>query len=88
MQPNQAGPNAGKVGKNFNWYSTKKTMAQSLMDIALLTANASQLKMLLGLAGDDGKGVDYYYLLLTLISKNMSSEIISYNVGKYVPLHA
>ncbi|GBL96464.1 Ninjurin-1 [Araneus ventricosus] len=30
-----------------NIYSTKKTVAQGMMDIALLTANASQLKLLL-----------------------------------------
>ncbi|XP_015915746.2 ninjurin-1 isoform X2 [Parasteatoda tepidariorum] len=30
-----------------NVYSTKKTVAQGMMDIALLTANASQLKLLL-----------------------------------------
>ncbi|GIY12047.1 ninjurin-1 [Caerostris darwini] len=30
-----------------NMYSTKKTVAQGMMDLALLTANASQLKLLL-----------------------------------------
>ncbi|GFT94355.1 ninjurin-1, partial [Nephila pilipes] len=30
-----------------NIYSTKKTVAQGMMDLALLTANASQLKLLL-----------------------------------------
>lgn len=32
---------------NANRYATKKTIAQGMLDIALLTANASQLKYIL-----------------------------------------
>ena len=37
----------GELAENGINYSTKKTIAQGMMDIALLTANASQLKSLL-----------------------------------------
>lgn len=42
----QPGGKAKKPLDN-NIYSTKKTVAQGMMDLALLTANASQLKLLL-----------------------------------------
>ena len=32
---------------NVNYYATKKTISQGLLDIALLTANAAQLKYIL-----------------------------------------
>merc|ERR1712141_138884 len=47
-----------------NRYATKKTIAQGMLDVALLTANASQLKYVLQL------GVDvhpFYHLMLALI---------------------
>ncbi|KAG8187170.1 hypothetical protein JTE90_020045 [Oedothorax gibbosus] len=47
-----------------NVYATKKTIAQGLLDVALLTANASQLKYLLQV----GKEHEFYYVMLTLIS--------------------
>lgn len=34
-----------------NRYATKKTIAQGMLDIALLTANASQLKYILQVSG-------------------------------------
>ncbi|GIY57239.1 ninjurin-2 [Caerostris extrusa] len=48
---NGGGENAGKTSQNLdaNVYATKKTIAQGLLDVALLTANASQLKYLLQL---------------------------------------
>ncbi|XP_076369978.1 ninjurin-1-like isoform X2 [Tachypleus tridentatus] len=45
-------------------YAIKKTIGQGMLDVALLTANASQLKLLLHV----GQRHDFYYLLLTLIS--------------------
>ncbi|KFM68875.1 Ninjurin-1, partial [Stegodyphus mimosarum] len=41
--------NGKKIKKPLdnNIYSTKKTVAQGMMDLALLTANASQLKLIL-----------------------------------------
>lgn len=46
-----------------NKYATKKTIAQGMLDIALLTANASQLKYILQV----GEKHEFYTLLLTLI---------------------
>jgi hypothetical protein len=42
-----------------NVYATKKTIAQGMLDVALLTANASQLKYLLQL----GKEQQFFYLV-------------------------
>ncbi|XP_049286641.1 ninjurin-2 isoform X1 [Anopheles funestus] len=47
-----------------NRYATKKTIAQGMLDIALLTANASQLKYILQV----GEKHEFYGLMLTLIS--------------------
>ncbi|KAK7790744.1 hypothetical protein R5R35_013098 [Gryllus longicercus] len=47
-----------------NRYATKKTIAQGMLDIALLTANASQLKYILQV----GKEHEFYTLMVTLIS--------------------
>ena len=47
-----------------NRYATKKTIAQGLLDVALLTANASQLKYVLQVGYDNHP---FYYLMLSLI---------------------
>ncbi|XP_076369977.1 ninjurin-1-like isoform X1 [Tachypleus tridentatus] len=66
VRPVQNGP--GTIGvSNFldrQVYAIKKTIGQGMLDVALLTANASQLKLLLHV----GQRHDFYYLLLTLIS--------------------
>ncbi|XP_068242145.1 ninjurin-2-like isoform X3 [Palaemon carinicauda] len=46
-----------------NKYATKKTIAQGMLDIALLTANASQLKYVLQV----GKSYEFYSVMLGLI---------------------
>ena len=46
-------------GLDANVYATKKTIAQGMLDVALLTANASQLKYLLQL----GKDQQFFYLV-------------------------
>lgn len=46
-----------------NRYATKKTIAQGMLDIALLTANASQLKYILQV----GHKHEFYTLMLSLI---------------------
>ncbi|KAL0276976.1 UNVERIFIED_CONTAM: hypothetical protein PYX00_004423 [Menopon gallinae] len=48
---------------DVNKYATKKTIAQGMLDIALLTANASQLKYILQV----GKQHEFYTLMLSLI---------------------
>lgn len=45
-------------------YATKKTVAQGLLDIGLLMANASQLKAVI----DVGPVQDYYYANIVLLS--------------------
>ncbi|XP_018321549.1 ninjurin-2 isoform X4 [Agrilus planipennis] len=50
-------------GLDANKYATKKTISQGLLDIALLTANASQLKYILQV----GTRHEFYTLMLTLI---------------------
>lgn len=46
-------PHSGEIPKtsnmplDMNIYATRKTVAQGMMDIALMTANASQLKYVL-----------------------------------------
>ncbi|XP_049777901.1 ninjurin-1-like isoform X2 [Schistocerca cancellata] len=50
-----------------NRYATKKTIAQGMLDIALLTANASQLKYVL----QAGSKHEFYSLMVGLISTSI-----------------
>uniref|UniRef100_T1GVI0 Uncharacterized protein n=1 Tax=Megaselia scalaris TaxID=36166 RepID=T1GVI0_MEGSC len=54
-----------------NRYATKKTIAQGMLDIALLTANASQLKYILQI----GERHEFYKLMLTLISLSIILQV-------------
>ncbi|XP_047031499.1 ninjurin-1 isoform X1 [Helicoverpa zea] len=54
----------GIKGLDANRYATKKTVAQGMLDIALLTSNASQLKYVLQV----GPKHEFYTLLVVLIS--------------------
>ena len=47
-----------------NRYATKKTIAQGMLDIALLSANSAKLKYILQV----GEKHEFYTLMLTLIS--------------------
>ncbi|KAJ3647306.1 hypothetical protein Zmor_019190 [Zophobas morio] len=55
-----------------NKYATKKTIAQGLLDVALLTANASQLKYVLQV----GEKHEFYALMLTLISISIVLQVV------------
>merc|ERR1711894_190563 len=56
-----------------NRYATKKTIAQGMLDVALLTANASQLKYVLQL----GENVHpFYHLMLALIIVSIVLQVI------------
>ncbi|XP_076345522.1 ninjurin-2-like isoform X3 [Tachypleus tridentatus] len=55
-----------------NSYATKKTIAQGMLDVALLTANASQLKYLLQM----GERHEFYHLMVTLISISIILQIL------------
>uniref|UniRef100_A0A3P8ZRL7 Ninjurin-1 n=1 Tax=Esox lucius TaxID=8010 RepID=A0A3P8ZRL7_ESOLU len=57
---------------NMNHYANKKSAAESMLDVALLMANASQLKAVLG----QGPDFTFYYPLITLISISLSLQII------------
>ncbi|XP_028128102.1 ninjurin-A isoform X2 [Diabrotica virgifera virgifera] len=57
---------------DVNKYATKKTIAQGLLDIALLTANASQLKFILQV----GEEHQFYLLMLILISTSIILQVI------------
>ena len=54
-----------------NKYATKKTIAQGMLDIALLTANASQLKYVLQI----GNKHEFYHVMLTLISLSIVLQV-------------
>ncbi|XP_017845909.1 ninjurin-2 isoform X1 [Drosophila busckii] len=55
-----------------NRYATKKTIAQGMLDIALLTANASQLKYILQV----GEQHQFYKLMLILISLSIVLQLM------------
>ncbi|XP_048741075.1 ninjurin-2-like [Ostrea edulis] len=52
-------------------YARKKTVAEGLLDVGLLVANASQLKALL----DRGESHDYYYVLLVLLVLSITVQV-------------
>ncbi|XP_062327599.1 ninjurin-1-like [Osmerus eperlanus] len=56
---------------NMNHYANKKSAAESMLDVALLMANASQLKAVL----EQGPG-PFYIPLVTLISLSLTMQIL------------
>ena len=63
-----------QVAFNHNLYATKKTIASSLLDLALLSANASQLKVCIQMGAEDQ---EFYYALLSMISCSIIMQIIT-----------
>ncbi|XP_052755786.1 ninjurin-2 isoform X3 [Galleria mellonella] len=59
-------------GLDANRYATKKTVAQGMLDIALLTSNASQLKYVLQV----GPKHEFYTLLVVLISISIALQLL------------
>ncbi|XP_074027377.1 ninjurin C isoform X2 [Leptinotarsa decemlineata] len=57
---------------DVNKYATKKTIAQGLLDVALLTANASQLKYVLQV----GEKHEFYVLMLCLIIISILLQVV------------
>lgn len=55
-----------------NLYATKKTVAKGMMDIALLTANASQLKYVLR----EGENSSFYHLNVVCISLSIFLQVV------------
>merc|ERR1719412_3097082 len=58
---------------DVNRYATKKTIAQGMLDVALLTANASQLKYVLQLGEDKHP---FYTLMLSLIIISIIFQVL------------
>ncbi|XP_055594111.1 ninjurin-2-like isoform X2 [Uranotaenia lowii] len=56
---------------DLNSYATRKSFAQGMLDLALLTANASQLKYLLTV----GEVHEFYHLLMTLVILSISLQV-------------
>ncbi|XP_037032741.1 ninjurin-2 isoform X2 [Bradysia coprophila] len=69
--PSTLGGDAPLKTMDANRYATKKTIAQGMLDIALLTANASQLKYILQV----GHKHEFYTLMLTLISVSIIMQV-------------
>lgn len=57
---------------NMNQYANKKSVAESMLDVALLMANASQLKAVL----EQGPDFTFYSVLITLISISLILQVI------------
>ncbi|XP_028265963.1 ninjurin-1 [Parambassis ranga] len=64
----------GKVYRaiNMNHYATKKSAAQSMLDVALLMANSSQLKTVLYV----GPQYRFYIPLIVLLSLSITLQVI------------
>ncbi|XP_028309890.1 ninjurin-1 isoform X1 [Gouania willdenowi] len=65
---------SGKVHRrlNLNHYATKKSAAQSMLDVALLMANSSQLKTILYV----GPRYRFYVPLIVLLSLSITLQVI------------
>ncbi|XP_049545102.1 ninjurin-A-like [Anopheles darlingi] len=64
--------NSGEVIPDVNVYQQKKNLAQGMMDLALLSANANQLRYVL----DSGKkDHPYYYINLVFISSSIIAQV-------------
>lgn len=57
---------------NMNHYANKKSAAESMLDVALLMANASQLKAVL----EQGPEFSFYTPLIILISTSLLLQIL------------
>lgn len=57
---------------NMNHYANKKSAAESMLDVALLMANASQLKAVM----EQGPDFTFYVPLITLISISLILQIV------------
>nr|XP_010308513.1 PREDICTED: ninjurin-1 [Balearica regulorum gibbericeps] len=57
---------------NINHYANKKSAAESMLDIALLMANASQLKAVV----EQGPSFSFYIPLIVLISLSLALQVM------------
>ncbi|XP_051059820.1 ninjurin-2 [Phodopus roborovskii] len=56
----------------MNHYATKKSVAESMLDVALFMSNATRLKVVL----EQGPSSQYYTTLITLISVSLLLQIV------------
>ncbi|XP_010156710.1 PREDICTED: LOW QUALITY PROTEIN: ninjurin-2-like [Eurypyga helias] len=57
---------------NINHYATKKSVAESMLDVALFMANVTQLKAVL----EQGTSFQYYVTLIVLISISLFFQVV------------
>ncbi|KAG9471524.1 ninjurin-1 [Eleutherodactylus coqui] len=62
----------GRRHLNINHYANKKSAAESMLDIALLMANASQLKAVI----EQGPTFSFYVPLIALITVSLVLQIV------------
>lgn len=64
----------GQNAKQANSYAAKKTVAQGMMDVALITANANQLRYLI----EYQRTSPTFYLIMILIVISLLLQVIFY----------
>ncbi|NXX30125.1 NINJ2 protein, partial [Nicator chloris] len=73
LSPQGMQPPRGLQGPmNINHYATKKSVAESLLDVALFMANVTQLKAVL----EQGTSFRYYATLIALISISLFFQVL------------
>ncbi|XP_073743043.1 ninjurin-2 isoform X1 [Callorhinus ursinus] len=71
LQPGN--PSSGRSQPiNLNHYATKKSVAESMLDVALFMSNATRLKAVL----EQGPSSHYYTTLVTLISISLLLQVV------------
>ncbi|KAM4674996.1 LOW QUALITY PROTEIN: ninjurin-2 [Discoglossus pictus] len=63
---------SGSSALNINHYATKKSLAESMLDVALFMANAAQLKAVL----EQGPSFTYYITLIILIGLSLTLQVV------------
>ncbi|KAL1790904.1 ninjurin-2 isoform X2 [Sigmodon hispidus] len=62
----------GNQPLNLNHYATKKSVAESMLDVALFMSNATRLKAVL----EQGPSLQYYTTLITLVSVSLLLQVV------------
>ncbi|KAL6085834.1 hypothetical protein STEG23_027378, partial [Scotinomys teguina] len=62
----------GNQPLNLNHYATKKSVAESMLDVALFMSNATRLKVVL----EQGPSLQYYTALIALISVSLLLQVV------------
>uniref|UniRef100_G3TWF4 Ninjurin 2 n=1 Tax=Loxodonta africana TaxID=9785 RepID=G3TWF4_LOXAF len=71
LQPGNSNPRRNQP-INLNHYATKKSVAESMLDVALFMSNATRLKAVL----EQGPSSHYYTTLVTLISISLLLQVV------------